>query len=111
MEGYWKAAKFDEVTPARPQRVTLGGRELVLLKVQDTIFAIENLCPHQQFAVFHSAVLEDHTITCPMHGWSFDIRTGKAVNGNGRIRVFDVRVEGNDIYVMNPEHEERFSRF
>jgi len=111
MERFHKAAALEEVTPARPKRANVGERELVLYKVEGKIFAIENLCPHQQFALFHQGVLEGYTITCPMHNWRFDVRTGKAVTSSGRIRTFEVRIDSNDVFVGNPETEERFTYF
>jgi nitrite reductase (NADH) small subunit len=102
MEGFHKAAKFVDLTPARPLRLTIEDREIVLLMRQEAIFAVENLCPHQQFALFHQAVVDGTTLTCPMHGWSFDLRTGRAIAGSGRIKLFEVKVEAGDIFVKLP---------
>ena len=90
--------------------MTVGEREVVLFRVGDEIFAVENLCPHQQYSVFHQGVLDGYTITCPMHAWSFDVRSGKAVTGSGRIRTFELRVVGNEILIKNSETEQRFSK-
>jgi nitrite reductase (NADH) small subunit len=105
-----RIAGMDEVTPARPKRVMVGELEVVLFQIGDEIFAVENLCPHQQYSVFHQGVLDGYTITCPMHAWSFDVRSGKAVTGSGRIRTFELRVVGNEILIKNSETEQRFSK-
>jgi hypothetical protein len=46
IEDFERIARMDEVTPARPKRVTVGAREIVLFRVGNEIFAVENLCPH-----------------------------------------------------------------
>ncbi|MCX6120186.1 MAG: Rieske 2Fe-2S domain-containing protein [Ignavibacteriales bacterium] len=105
MIGFEKVAQVDEITQAFPKRVKVGECECVLLRVGEQIFAIENLCPHQRYAVFHQGILEQHTITCPMHGWSFDIRTGKAVTGSGRLNILEVRVDKNNVWIKKSEDE------
>ena len=42
-------------------------------------------------------------MTCPWHGWQFDIRTGKTPLGS-KIKqgVFEVVVEGHDVLVAVP---------
>ena len=89
----------------------MGDCECVLFRVGGQIFALENLCPHQRYAVFHQGVLDQYTITCPMHGWSFDVRTGKAVMGSGRLKTFEVRVDKNNVWVKRFEDENMLSSF
>jgi nitrite reductase/ring-hydroxylating ferredoxin subunit len=108
---FQKVCAIEDITHARPKRIIVGENELVLFTVQGKIYAMENLCPHQQFALFHQSIPDGYTITCPMHSWSFDIRTGIAVNGNGRIRIYDVCTDGDEVYIGKPEKEKRFPRF
>ena len=111
IEEFERVARIDEITPARPKRVMVGGFEIILFRSGNEIFAIENLCPHQQFSVFHQGVLDGYILTCPMHSWSFDIRSGKAVTGSGRLRTFEVRVVGNEVLIKNSVAEQRFLNF
>jgi nitrite reductase/ring-hydroxylating ferredoxin subunit len=111
IEEFERIARMDEVTPTCPKRVTVGGREIVLFRVGNEIFAVENICPHQQFSVFHQGILDGYTIICPMHAWSFDVRSGKAVAGNGRLKTFELRVVGNEVLIKNLEVEQKFSDF
>jgi 3-phenylpropionate/trans-cinnamate dioxygenase ferredoxin component len=105
MIGFEKVAQTHEITPARPKRIIIGTVECVLFRVGDEIFALENLCPHQRYSVFHQGIVEQFTITCPMHGWSFDLRTGNAVTGSGRLKIFEVCVDKNDVWVKTPDDE------
>lgn len=109
MIGFEKVARIDEITPAFPKRVKVGEYEYVLFRVGEQIFAIENLCPHQRFAVFHQGILDQYMITCPMHGWSFDIRTGKAVIGSGHVKTLEVRVDNNNVWIKKSDDEEKLS--
>jgi nitrite reductase (NADH) small subunit len=109
--GFEKAGLVEEITSARPKRLSLGSYEIVLFRKDNEIFAIENLCPHQLMSVFHQSTLDGYTLTCPMHGWSFDVRSGKAVAGSGRIKKFEVEARGKEVWIKLPEAEERFSKF
>jgi nitrite reductase/ring-hydroxylating ferredoxin subunit len=44
--------------------------------------------------------LEGTIVTCPWHGWQFDVRTGKTPLGS-RVKqaVYEVKVEGQDVLV------------
>ncbi len=100
--GYQRVCDTSEVLEWRPKRATLDGIEIVVFRTEGALFAVENLCPHQRFSRFHDAVCDGHVVTCPMHGWSFDVRTGNAVAGSGRLRVFDLKVEGSSVHVRVP---------
>ena len=106
MVGFEKVAKVDEITQSYPKSVQVGDFECVLFRVGTQIFALENLCPHQRYSVFHQGVLDHYTITCPMHGWSFDVRTGKAVSGSGCLKTFEVHVDKNDVWVKKIEESD-----
>jgi nitrite reductase/ring-hydroxylating ferredoxin subunit len=97
IEGFEQIAKLDEAVPERSKRIIVEGREIVFFRTGAEIFAVENLCPHQHYSVFHQSILNEYTITCPMHGWGFDVRTGKNITGNGQLKVFEIRLEGNDV--------------
>jgi nitrite reductase/ring-hydroxylating ferredoxin subunit len=50
-------------------------------------------------------MLNGGEITCPMHGWTFDLASGKATIGGGRLKRYAVKVVGNDILIEVPNDE------
>lgn len=78
-----------------------GSDQGVLFRVGDELFAVRNRCPHQQFEMLHEGVVEGFTVTCPMHGWQFDLRTGASVNqkSGGRLKTWKTEVLGKDVVV------------
>jgi nitrite reductase (NADH) small subunit len=109
MIGFKQVALIDEITPVSPKRIMVGENECVLFRVEEEIFGIENRCPHQLYSVFHQGTIEQYTITCPMHGWSFDLRTGKAVRGSGHLNILEVRVDKKIVWVKIPENDDQHS--
>ena len=35
-----------------------------------------------------------------MHGWTYSLETGKAVSGDGRVKTYEVKVEGENVYLQ-----------
>jgi len=92
----------DEVKEGRGKRVFADGEEIVLFKVNGTICAIANLCPHQRFRKLHEGMFENGIVTCPMHGWAYDVRTGMSVNASGRVKTFKTEVRNGNILIVDP---------
>lgn len=56
----------------------IGEKQVMLLRVGDSYYAIGDVCTHDEGALGDSD-LEGHEIVCPRHGARFDIRDGKAL--------------------------------
>ena len=94
-----RVASFSEIPERRCKLISVNDEDIVLWKVDGRIYAMNNVCPHQHFSKLHEGTLEGLFLTCPMHGWTFSLETGMARGGNGRARVYEVRVQGQDVYV------------
>lgn len=79
--------------------VTVDGKDIALFRRRDTVCAISNVCAHQHFSMLHQGPVKEFEVTCPMHGWTYDIRTGKSTTGQGNVAVYPVKVTGNDVFV------------
>lgn len=64
-----------------PLDVEVGGREFVLAAVDDDLVVFPRQCPHQLGPLSASA-LENGIVTCPWHGYRFDVRSGACVSGH-----------------------------
>lgn len=99
MAGFVKMASLSELPPGSAKEVEHGGRIYALFHVDGAISAIDGICPHQGGPLAEGPV-EGTTVTCPWHGWQFDVRTGKTpLNGRITQPVYEVRVDGDDVLV------------
>jgi nitrite reductase (NADH) small subunit len=82
--------------------VPASGGEVVpvaIFRTPEGVFAIEDACPHQ-LAPLHDGALTGTVVACALHGWVFDVRTGKPPVGEFPcVRRFDVRVEDGWVLV------------
>lgn len=99
MDGFVRIGAEKEFSSRTPTAMTLDGLDIVFVRIDNEWIAFEDNCSHQHFAVLHQGVLEKATITCPMHGWTFDLKTGESLTRNGRLRMFERRNESNELWM------------
>ena len=78
------------------------GHEIAIFRIGEAYHAVTNVCPHQHSPVLAEGMLDGCIVTCPMHGWSFDVVTGRTVNASGRLKQYTLRVEGDNILILDP---------
>jgi nitrite reductase/ring-hydroxylating ferredoxin subunit len=95
-----KAATMAEVPLGRIKVVEVGDEDLALCNVDGKIYAVANVCTHDD-GPLGEGVLLDHQIECPRHGARFDVRTGEVRSLPAVIPIptYEVRIEGDDILV------------
>ena len=75
--------------------------QLGIFKVGDADFyAVEIWCSHQRVSMI-TGYVEGCELTCPLHGASFDLKTGEALGlpASMPIQTYELKLEGDDILV------------
>ena len=77
----------------------MDDRRIALFNLNGTIYAIDNHCTHRDGPV-GAGQLNDTVITCPWHGWQFNVATGQCLEPGGNdLRQYPVSVEGNVVLI------------
>ena len=58
--------------------VIVGGRQILVAKIQGSYFATDNICTHEG-AELHQGELQNKELTCPWHGARWDLTTGQLI--------------------------------
>ena len=104
MSNWIKVADVSELKPGESKVVVADGLELALFNVEGKFYATDSICPHQG-GPLGEGILEGPLVTCPWHGWRFDVTTGKSpVIPTAKVKIFDCVVEGNDVKVNSDGH-------
>ena len=78
------------------------GHTLALFNVDGTFYAVDNGCPHRG-GPLGDGDLDGTFVTCPWHGWRWDVRSGANANNPAvRVPCFPVTVEQGEIFVDLP---------
>ncbi len=57
------------------QEIVIGGEVIAVFRHQGELFAIDGLCMHQGGPLARGRLM-DGTVTCPWHGWQYELKTG-----------------------------------
>lgn len=93
------AAPYDDLWDGERLPLVLSGRRVFLVRFGDEVRAYEDRCAHRDLPLSHGR-LDGYVLTCPVHEWQYDLRTGQGVNPMGaRLRPCAVRLEGGRVLV------------
>lgn len=100
MSEYTTVAKLEDIPEDEPTAVEAGEHELVLIRRNDKVHALEDRCSHEDYPLHNGEVL-DGQIECALHGARFEIESGdpKALPAVKPVRCFECRVEDAEIRV------------
>ena len=86
------ALRAAELPPGQVREVFLAGRSVAVANVGGVFPALAGTCPHAQGPLAEGR-LEGSVLTCPQHGWTFDVRDGScAVSPEDGIASFPVEL-------------------
>jgi nitrite reductase (NADH) small subunit len=94
-----KVGRAGDLQSGAGMAVYAGDCDIAVFNVRGEILAIGNECPHAAGSL-GDGLLEGDIVTCPQHGWEFDVRSGACMTVPGEgVRRYPVRLEGDDIMV------------
>jgi nitrite reductase/ring-hydroxylating ferredoxin subunit len=97
--GEWHhLATVDECGSGTAREIVVAGRVIALYCIDGQYHAMDGICPHQG-GPLGKGQLDGCIVTCPWHGWQYDVTNGQHETTPLRHTTFDIRVEGNDILV------------
>ena len=100
MGEYVRVAGRDDVKPGHGMVAEVNGKTLAVFNVDGQVHVIDNTCAHRG-GPLGEGELDATVVTCPWHGWQFEVTTGICVNNpSARVQLYPVKVEGADVKVL-----------
>ena len=98
-----RAASLEEVPVGTCRLAEVNGTRVVLTRVGAEVFACADTCSHQG-GPLSEGKLKGTRLTCPWHGWMYDIRSGQCLlpARGAAVATFPVRVEDGAIWIEVP---------
>ena len=91
--------RVGDFAPGELRAVWPEGASLLLARLGDEFYAYQNGCPPGSPLTLHTGHLEGTTLVCPWHGCRYDIRTGKRLDGEGKLEILPVAVRDGEIKI------------
>jgi NAD(P)H-dependent nitrite reductase small subunit len=98
-ENFVKICKLKDLKENHGQRFIVDEKEIAVFKVENEIYALNNICPHQHSALLYDGFIENGYVICPAHGWSFNLKNGKQPTGSRGVDSYEVEILDDDVYV------------
>jgi nitrite reductase/ring-hydroxylating ferredoxin subunit len=94
-----RVGRSSDVPAGEGRVVEAGGRSLALFNVDGAYYALDNSCAHRG-GPLGEGELNGTVVTCPWHGWRWDVKTGANANNPAvKMACFPVSVEAGDVFV------------
>ncbi len=92
-------AHTDDLPEGAVTAVRAGEEEIALAHCDGGFYAVQQHCLHLQGPLGEGR-LEGCVLTCPWHGWQYDVRTGKNEFDLAiQLKTYDVQVADGEIRV------------
>lgn len=100
MAEFVRIAGTDDVKAGTGMTAEVNGQAIALFNVEGTYYAIDNTCVHRG-GPLGEGELTDDTVTCPWHGWEYNVKNGKcSTNPSACVKTYEVKVEGSDVKIL-----------
>ena len=107
MSEFVSVARVGDIPLNEGRSYPVNGTMVGIFRLDDGYFAINDFCPHMG-ASLASGHVEDGSVMCPWHAWSFCVKNGTWLDSPKspvRTPTYEVRIEGDDILVCVPDPE------
>ena len=98
---YIKVCSLTDLPPGSQKIVEVGVHKVALFHFNNAITAIANACLHKAGPLGLGLVEKKYDglyVTCPWHGWEYNIKTGSAPPGfKDQQAVYEVKIEAGEI--------------
>ena len=92
-----------EIPEGGSKVVKIKERSIALFNHNGTIYALDNTCPHQGGPLGEGYLEANGVVSCPWHGWTFDLRSGiSPIDKDVSVGCYPVKVEAGQIVVELP---------
>jgi nitrite reductase (NADH) small subunit len=99
MPDFVTVARTDDVPPGSVTTVRAGDAEFTLAHVDGAFYATQATCMHLQ-GPLGDGVLDGTVLTCPWHGWQYDVRTGENEFDRAiQLQTYEVRVDDGNVQI------------
>ena len=98
-ERFVPVARVTDIPPGQTKIVVAGGKQLAIANVDGNFHAVDNACPHFG-GPMGLGKLNGSSLSCPWHGWTFDVKTGENVHSPQlALTCFAVKIENDEVLV------------
>jgi len=94
------AAKIKQLNFQQLIKISFESKLICVTKIEDGIYGIHNSCPHAGAQLHHGFCNKKGIVGCPLHGYKFDIKTGRSTDGNNyKLVNYQFKIEDDKVWI------------
>ena len=78
MGRYVRVCRVEEIPPGTAKMVKVDGKQIAIFNLDGNFYATDDTCPHEG-GPLSSGFVEGENVTCPWHGATFHVVSGKTL--------------------------------
>jgi nitrite reductase/ring-hydroxylating ferredoxin subunit len=79
--------------------IELGRNKIAVARMNGELYAFNGVCPHSAGPI-HRGEVEGTVVTCPLHGWRFDVRDGgRELHDYRPLKIYEIKIEDGEVHV------------
>lgn len=105
MAKWVEVAPEAEIPPNTRKTVRVDAFNIIFFNIEGVFLAVGNSCPHAGLPL-NQGELCGKTLTCPFHGYSYNVQTGKNIDfpeAEPPVRTFPVEVDARGMIRVDLE--------
>lgn len=101
-ENWVDLASSDAIDEGSAIEVVVEEQILAIFRDGGSLYALDGMCAHQGGPIAEGTVA-DGCVTCPWHGWQYELRTGiQTINRQPLQKTYQVREREGRVEVLLP---------
>ena len=99
MAEFVRVAATGDIPKGQGRTFEVNGKKLAVFNCDGTFYAIDDTCKHRG-GPLGEGELEGTVVTCPWHGWTYDITTGESPDDPGcAVERYEVKLDGDGVLI------------
>lgn len=93
---------LDDLAPGTAKRVVIDGVAVAVVRIDDDVYAIGDVCSHANVSLSDGEVwCDERELECPKHGSTFSLTTGEpeTLPATQPVPVFRTEVDGGKVTI------------
>ena len=83
-------------------------KQIAVFRREGKLYCLSNICPHRHQDKIYDGIIRDMKVSCPEHGWTYELETGKNINplqGLRSLKKYSILEKDGKIYIEYPEFD------
>lgn len=96
---WYRISRLDDLPDNETVPVAVGERYLYVTRNATACRVFEARCTHHDSNLFPTKIANGE-VECPLHGWRFEIASGRCLSGGRDLREFQIKIEDDVLYAL-----------